>query len=66
MLLARALVGVIALDQMLSERSAVLVIAAVAIDLLALGLFVCIVVLVAADEWDGGTRRQFLRNVRRA
>ncbi len=49
--------GVVALDQALSEPSPVLAIAAVVIDLLALGLFVCIVVLVAADVWDGGTRR---------
>ncbi len=49
--------GVIALDQALSELSPVLAIAAVVIDLLALGLFVCLVVLAAADVWEGGTRR---------
>jgi hypothetical protein len=59
MLLAAALLatGVIAFDQALPERSIALAIAALMIDLLVLGLFVCVVVLVAADVLDGGTRR---------
>jgi hypothetical protein len=49
--------GAIAVVQALPERSIVLAIAAILIDLLALGLFVCVVVLVAADVGGGGTRR---------
>ncbi len=59
MLLTAALLAssVIAFDHVLPERSIALAIAALLIDLLALGLFVCLVVLVAADVRDGGTRR---------
>jgi hypothetical protein len=59
MLLTAALLaaGVIAFDRARPESPIVLVIAALLIDLLALGLFICVVVLVAADVWDGGARR---------
>jgi hypothetical protein len=49
--------GVIALDRERPGLPVALAIAALLIDLVVLGLFVCVVVLVAADVWDGGTRR---------
>jgi hypothetical protein len=59
MLLTAALLaaGVIAFDRALSGGFIVLAIAALLIDLVALGLFVCVVVLVAADVWNGRARR---------
>ncbi len=59
-------VGVIALDQTLSEHSIVLAIAVLLVDLLTLGLFVGVVVLVAADVLDGGSPRNTRELLREA
>ncbi len=58
-LLAAALLvaGVVALDQALPARNTALALVAALIDLIALGLFTGVVVLVAADVWDDGARR---------
>ena len=59
MLLTTALLvtGVLAFDRAQPERSTAWAIAAIPINLLVLGLFVCVVVLVVADAWEGATRR---------
>ncbi len=49
--------GVLELDEALRVRATVLGAAAGLVDLLALGVFVGVVVLVAADVRDGGARR---------
>ncbi len=49
--------GVAALDQLRPARTTALALVAALVDLLALGLFTGVVVLVAADVWDGGARR---------
>jgi hypothetical protein len=49
--------GVVALDEALTDRSIALAIAGLLIEFLVLGLFVGVVVLVAADVWDSGARR---------
>jgi len=49
--------GVLALDQARPTYGTAARIATALVDLLALGLFVGVVVLVAADVWDGGARR---------
>ena len=58
-LLAAAIVvaGVVALDQVQFKNSPALAVGALLINLVVLGLFVCVVVLVVADVWDGGSRR---------
>lgn len=49
--------GVVALDRMRFNSSPALAIAALLLDLVVIGLFVCVVVLVVADVWDDGPRR---------
>jgi hypothetical protein len=49
--------GVVALDQVQFKNSPALAVGALLINLVVLGLFVCVVVLVVADVWDGGSRR---------
>jgi hypothetical protein len=49
--------GVAALDQLRPARTTALALVEALADLLALGLFVGVVVLVAADVWDGRARR---------
>lgn len=58
-LLAAAIVvdGVVALDRTRFNSSPALAIGEALIDLVVIGLFVCVVVLVVADVWDGGPRR---------
>jgi hypothetical protein len=49
--------ALLALDQVQFKSSAVLAIGALLANLVVFGLFVCAVVLVVADVWDGGPRR---------
>jgi hypothetical protein len=67
LLLAVALVldGVVVLDRVQYKNSPVLAIGAALVNLVVIGLFVCMVVLVVADVYDGGSRRgarELLRN----
>jgi hypothetical protein len=54
---ALLLASVLALDQTRPARTTALALVAALLDLLALGLFIGVVVLMAADVWDGRTRR---------
>ncbi len=49
--------AVIALDHVRLKHSPILALAALLVNLVVIGLFVCVVVLLAADAWDGGPRR---------
>jgi len=49
--------ALIALDQVQLKRSPVLAIGVLLVNLVVFGLFVCLVVLVVADVWDGDPRR---------
>lgn len=49
--------GVVALDRVQFKNSPGLAVAALLINLVVIGPFVCVVVLVVADVWDGGPRR---------
>ncbi len=58
LLMAALLVAaIVALDQTRFGLIPALAIAAILINALALGLFVCVVVLVAAEVWEGGAPR---------
>lgn len=58
--------GVVAFDQARIGHPIALAIAVALINLLALGLFVCLVVLLAADVWDCGACRDFGKLLRGA
>jgi hypothetical protein len=49
--------GVVALDRMRFNSSPALAIGEALVDLVVIGLFVCVVVLIVADVWDGEPRR---------
>jgi hypothetical protein len=49
--------GVVVLDHVQFKSAPVLAIVAVLVNLAVIGLFVCIVVLLVADVYDGGSRR---------
>ncbi len=57
---------VVALDQVSFRNSPALAIAALLVNLVVIGLFVCVVVLVAADVYDGGPRRSARKLLRGA
>jgi len=49
--------ALIALDQVQLRNSPALAIGALLVNLVVIGLFVCVIVLVVADVWDGDPRR---------
>ncbi len=49
--------AVLALDQVQFRSSPALAIGALLVNLVVIGLFVCVIVLLVADVWDGGPRR---------
>lgn len=67
LLAAAVLVDVIvALDQVQFSHSPLLAIVALLANIVVIGLFVCVVVLLVADVWDGGSRRSIRELLRDA
>jgi len=58
--------AIIVLDRVSFKSSPVPAIAAVLVDLVLIGLFVCVVVLIAADVYDGGAPRDAVQLLRAA